>query len=65
MLVTDACFNVSNRSEYQLQRYALLTEPQRNAIIGFLEYLVDHAEEFNSQRARKSLERHWRVSPER
>jgi len=63
-LVGHACFQVTNRSAYNLSRLGRLTERQVSAVIKFLEFIVERADSFESDLARKSLERYWK-NPQR
>jgi hypothetical protein len=64
MLVTNTCSSLRNpkNDEYLLQRYALLTQAQREAVILFLEYVAASPDDYNAAQARKALGRYWRRS---
>jgi len=64
LFVCQACFQVTNRSDYQLQRYQRLTATQTNAVIRFLEFMVENADDHEAERARKALDRYW-TNPKR
>jgi hypothetical protein len=64
MFVCQTCFQVTGRSDYQLQRFQRLTATQSNAVIRFLEFMVENADDHEAERARKALNRYW-LNPKR
>lgn len=57
--VNKTTFQVTERDPYNLSRLKLLTQPQRAAVIDFLEFVAAHADEFEADIARKALDRFW------
>jgi hypothetical protein len=45
VFVGHACFQVTGRSDYQLARFRKFTAAQEKAVVHFLEFLVDHADD--------------------
>lgn len=58
--VGHANFQLMNRSDYMLMRFARFTPAQRAAAIHYLEFMAAHAEDDESDLARKALERYWK-----
>ncbi len=59
-LVGTTVFSVTDRSPYSLSRLEKLSAAQRDAVIGFLGYMSEHGNSFDSDLAVKSLQRYWR-----
>ncbi len=60
VFVGHACFQVTCRSDYQLSRFRRLTAAQENAVVHFLEFMVDRADDHDAELARKALDRFWK-----
>ena len=62
-LVGSVVFAVTQRSPYNLARYALLTSAQRAVVVTFLQFMHLHSQQ-HGQDAQKALERYWLQPPE-
>jgi hypothetical protein len=60
LFVAHACFQVTNRSDHSLTRYQQFTAAQEHAVIQFLEFMVEHADDHDAVHARKALDRYWK-----
>jgi len=57
-LVGSVVFAVTDRSPYSVARHVLLTSPQRDAVVSFLQFIQSCGQR-HGQDAQKALERYW------
>jgi len=55
---------MTNRRRFKLSQFSLLTTPQRNAVVAFLEFMRVYSDRYaHSLRALEALDSWWRANP--